>query len=648
MTTFKIACDVKKDFNFIHAITTRKGEKGNIVEFQLFNGGLAWSIGGINPTFKLRVETPNGHYIEQTTGITVTTNKVTVNMVDKLTNEIGQYKRFYLEITDSSGKQFTTPDIKYYVLPDANITGVNAQDYIDRVEEMIEQMNEIINKTLDDFELSLKTLDNRADTIASSLNHLTKGVEDLQALMDELVANGAMTKQQADTYYMKAGLPTVTDQDWNEIKTIGSYSVEGATGSNPPKQNAWGTLLVLGKSDSSWQKTQLFVSAIDMWFRRFDGSNWQDWSQAGSNFKAATPEEIIVGERDDVVVTPKGLKEATESTVPYIGYFDFGSPVENISITYPTVPIGKLVGTSPNGAQKQPFIENGDGTLTLTRACKMRVEATMKFVAGNTTPSVYAYFEMRVGTAVNRLGAIGSTKAQNGSLNYDWNLSSDIVISGNAGDVIRVGCSLPSNMITRLIQITALTLTEILPENTQGLNISALVDNPVIRLEDLESLFNQRLLNVGGQHIVWGENNQVTDPTTVGFGTFYASTNNEYKSLSDGESYFRYDAKGLIIVEKSGTYKVSAVVKRQYRTALTAWHYVSLTQTLVDGGSVKWDFSPIGGTVQNRNRHFAQCIITFSAGDRISFVSESNAPTASPTQLQFINIDQFCMERLGD
>lgn len=480
------------------------------------------------------------------------------------------------------------------------------------------------------------------------MNHLTKGVEDLQALMDELVANGAMTKQQADTYYMKAGLPTVTDQDWNEIKTIGSYSVEGATGSNPPKQNAWGTLLVLGKSDSSWQKTQLFVSAIDMWFRRFDGSNWQDWSQAGSNFKAATPEEIIVGERDDVVVTPKGLKEATESTVPYIGYFDFGSPVENISITYPTVPIGKLVGTSPNGAQKQPFIENGDGTLTLTRACKMRVEATMKFVAGNTTPSVYAYFEMRVGTAVNRLGAIGSTKAQNGSLNYDWNLSSDIVISGNAGDVIRVGCSLPSNMITRLIQITALTLTEILPENTQGLNISALVDNPVIRLEDLESLFNQRLLNVGGQHIVWGENNQVTDPTTVGFGTFYASTNNEYKSLSDGESYFRYDAKGLIIVEKSGTYKVSAVVKRQYRTALTAWHYVSLTQTLVDGGSVKWDFSPIGGTVQNRNRHFAQCIITFSAGDRISFVSESNAPTASPTQLQFINIDQFCMERLGD
>lgn len=470
MTTFKIACDVKKDFNFIHAITTRKGEKGNIVEFQLFNGGLAWSIGGINPTFKLRVETPNGHYIEQTTGITVTTNKVTVNMVDKLTNEIGQYKRFYLEITDSSGKQFTTPDIKYYVLPDANITGVNAQDYIDRVEEMIEQMNEIINKTLDDFELSLKTLDNRADTIASSLNHLTKGVEDLQALMDELVANGAMTKQQADTYYMKAGLPTVTDQDWNEIKTIGSYSVEGATGSNPPKQNAWGTLLVLGKSDSSWQKTQLFVSAIDMWFRRFDGSNWQDWSQAGSNFKAATPEEIVVGERDDVVVTPKGLKEA-----------------------------------------------NGDSE-------------RKKY----------------------------------------------------------------------------------------------------------------------GQHIVWGENNQVADPTTVGFGTFYASTNNEYKSLSDGESYFRYDAKGLIIVEKSGTYKVSAVVKRQYRTALTAWHYVSLTQTLVDGGSVKWDFSPIGGTVQNRNRHFAQCIITFSAGDRISFVSESNAPTASPTQLQFINIDQFCMERLGD
>lgn len=381
----------------------------------------------------------------------------------------GKYEQAYFSIV-KDGKRDSTAGFEIYVDGNADIDAPEAETIITEYNKLLEELKLLQDQAIAEFNESLDNLKNDTNEISIELGTLTRRMADLQALMDELVANGAMTKQQADTYYMKAGLPTVTDQDWNEIKTIGSYSVEGATGSNPPKQNAWGTLLVLGKSDSSWQKTQLFVSAIDMWFRRFDGSNWQDWSQAGSNFKAATPEEIVVGERDDVVVTPKGLKEA-----------------------------------------------NGDSE-------------RKKY----------------------------------------------------------------------------------------------------------------------GQHIVWGENNQVADPTTVGFGTFYASTNNEYKSLSDGESYFRYDAKGLIIVEKSGTYKVSAVVKRQYRTALTAWHYVSLTQTLVDGGSVKWDFSPIGGTVQNRNRHFAQCIITFSAGDRISFVSESNAPTASPTQLQFINIDQFCMERLGD
>lgn len=463
MTTFKIACDVKKDFNFIHAITTRKGEKGNIVEFQLFNGGLAWSIGGINPTFKLRVETPNGHYIEQTTGITVTSNKVTVNMVDKLTNEIGQYKRFYLEITDSSGKQFTTPDIKYYVLPDANITGVNAQDYIDRVEEMIEQMNEIINKTLDDFELSLKTLDNRADTIASSLNHLTKGVEDLQALMDELVANGAMTKQQADTYYMKAGLPTVTDQDWNEIKTIGSYSVEGATGSNPPKQNAWGTLLVLGKSDSSWQKTQLFVSAIDMWFRRFDGSNWQDWSQAGSNFKAATPEEIIVGERDDVVVTPKGLKEASKQT-KLKAYFDAGDYPRNITTTPYFIPFGPILKDNNDELSSPAYVRNSNGSVSFLRDMTIMITINCKILIGDSSPSDHVFISVVVNDnpTPNNIISQGSTGATNGVMRYDWNQMGNCMLSVKAGDFIGISINhIQNEKKVSGVQITTAVIEEI-------------------------------------------------------------------------------------------------------------------------------------------------------------------------------------------
>ncbi|WP_137662845.1 BppU family phage baseplate upper protein [Enterococcus hulanensis] len=147
-----------------------------------------------------------------------------------------------------------------------------------------------------------------------------------------------------------------------------------------------------------------------------------------------------------------------------------------------------------------------------------------------------------------------------------------------------------------------------------------------------------------GKQMVWGENHQVEDPATPNFGAVYASTDNEYKTIPATENYFTYDSKGLIVVAKDGQYKVSANVKRQWRTSVALWHYVSLM--LNRGGSIsKWDFSPFGGTTQNRNRQQCQAIITLKAGDTIYFTSESNNSTNA---LQFLNIDQFTMERLGD
>lgn len=805
MPKFKIACDVQKDFNFIHAITTRQGEKGNTIEFQLFNGGLAWDVSPTGRTFKLKVETPFGHYIEQTTGFTVVTNKVTVAMIDELTNEIGQYRRFFLEVTDPVGNKFTTPDVKYYVIPDATITGGGANDYIDRIEKIIEEIQKQydeyiakldskyleyilklenqfqatkaeLEKQLNDFETKLTNDYNElwtkfqnaqkainetlADLNASAtafekrIADMENEVSDLQRMMDELVAKGAMTKEEADGFYM--GIKgAITTEDINSVVGIGTYELVNASGANRPNDKTNGTLLVLGEAQDNGL-TQLFIDSDNIVFRKLVNSTWSAWKQVGgqvndnaylrvfedtltnetpfksffklglypvllmadsalpddspitaSDFETlatgwlditrilpttstvdlvqqkvffptlgkafmriqtnsvdegnesqmefspwstlggaefATVEEVIIGEVDDKVISPAVLKEATESTVPYIGYFNFGTPVENISATYPSIPIGELVGTSPNGAQKQPFTVNGDGTLTLTRACKMRVEATMKFVSGNTTPSLYAYFEMRVGTSVNRLGAIGSTKAQNGSLNYDWNLSSDIVISGNAGDVIRVACSLPSNMVARLIQLTALTLTEIPDPKTQGLNISALADNPVIRLEDLEAYQEAKLVERGGYQVVSGENRQLNDPSP-NVGLFGISDNNKYSNTKEAEPYFTVDSNGVATVKKAGTYKITGVMKRQFRTSTTLWHYVSLVIN-----TTQWDFLPFGGTTQNRNRTYGQIVVSVQVGDTIQPKSESNNTTAggSGSPLQFLNFDQFGMERLGD
>lgn len=455
-----VAMDVTKSDCFVNSYTSRQGEINDNIYIRLYDDGLPILMNSIEKA-KLLAETPHGHYIE--IDVPKSNDCIKITTTSAMNNESGQFKRFYLKITLTSGKVVTTPDLIYFVLPDANFTGGNAQDYIDRVEELIEQMTKIITKTLEDFESSLETLDSHADTIASSLNNLTKGVEDLQALMDELVANGAMTKQQADTYYMKAGLPTVTDQDWNEIKTIGSYSVEGATGSNPPKQNAWGTLLVLGKSDSSWQKTQLFVSAIDMWFRRFDGSNWQDWSQAGSNFKAATPEEIIVGERDDVVVTPKGLKEASKQT-KLKAYFDAGDYPRNITTTPYFIPFGPILKDNNDELSSPAYVRNSNGSVSFLRDMTIMITINCKILIGGSSPSDHVFISVVVNDnpTPNNIISQGSTGATNGVMRYDWNQMGNCMLSVKAGDFIGISINhIQNEKKVSGVQITTAVIEEI-------------------------------------------------------------------------------------------------------------------------------------------------------------------------------------------
>lgn len=188
-------------------------------------------------------------------------------------------------------------------------------------------------------------------------------------------------------------------------------------------------------------------------------------------------------------------------------------------------------------------------------------------------------------------------------------------------------------------------------DNTKFLTPKSVADSNIATTDDVNASISNAietmLTNRGGKQIVWGENRQVTDPPSPNFGKFYVSDNHKGTNLNSWGKYFTVDAKGLITVKKAGLFVISAVAKRQFRKSITAWHYISLVQTKAsDKKEVTHDFSPYGGTMQNRNRWVVQVTAPFAVGDTIHFKSESSYTTDNA--LQFINVDQFCMERLGD
>lgn len=149
-----------------------------------------------------------------------------------------------------------------------------------------------------------------------------------------------------------------------------------------------------------------------------------------------------------------------------------------------------------------------------------------------------------------------------------------------------------------------------------------------------------------GKQIVLGENRQVADPTTPNFGKFGISDNYGAGTFKDNQPYFTVNSDGEVVVSEAGQYLISGVCKRQFRTSVTLWHYVSLVhKDATSGSETKLDMFPFGGAIQNRSRQSGQQIRQCKVGDKFWCVSESNNTTNA---LQFINMDFFTMERLGD
>lgn len=623
--------DLMYSDSFMQAYTMRAGSEGETLYFQIYDNGIAYVLTGSTVTFK--AETPLGHYIEKTAKIG-SGNVVTVTTDKNMGSETGYYKRAYIEIKKGDVTR-STADIIFYVLPEANITGGNAQDYIDRVQAIIDEINakydemvKQLNAKYAEFEKTLQAefdkykaqikaqydayikqlqdeltkalnllndfmtqvtndltevnakidaINTKLATIDTGLKALETRMTELEARMKDLITNGAITKAEATNLFMNIRNTPVTNNDWNTLTAIGTYSVEQATGANMPNPNTrWGTLLVQGKqhddnmltqlfigdtavyfrrkmgpnSWNAWKKlgedtnamvkvstpvvaqdwntlttvgtysvlgatganrpdsasvygtllvqaatdnrpdsglTQLFITQSELWFRRRqDATTWNAWVKPTP--QAATAEDIITGESDTLMVTPKGLKEAVLNTKQFKEYFGRGKEVQDTtsnSTGYNPIPIGTSVGAI--NEIKRPYTINADGSLTLIRDATLDITLSVKVVAGRTvptTPFLYWYImnpQTQLPTGLIQtdveIVSFGSTRNTDGILNYNWIASGSKTLSLPAGTIINFHMRTNPNAVFRLAQIENVKIEEVVSDiSPSDLSVSSIID----------------------------------------------------------------------------------------------------------------------------------------------------------------------------
>lgn len=559
-----IGLDLTKRDGFNKALTGRVGDKGEKYLFRLFNNGVLFDLSQAEQIALLGL-TPSGYYVDAV-GFPQDDGTIQVELPSAFNAELGYFQRCFIRVVLKTGETLSTQDMIYYSYGNADISAGGGKDYIGRVEELIDELNEMV----DNFKGDLET---KYNEVLADLNEATSKLADLENRMKALEDGGAITKDEADTFYMKQLSNALGADDWNTYQEVGTYGITTGTGANAPV-NTSGTLLVQAYGTGGTGRTQVFINSNSIRYRQYQGGgNWTTW-QTLSNLGNTDGKYMNIVSTDIVA--------QDWNTLQTIGTYNV------------------------NGAtgENRPSTSDIYGTLLVQGKAHNGSTLTQMFI-GNTTLLVR-----------RKTGAT------------TWNAWHSLTPAIATGTEVSAGT-----------------------DNTKFLTPKSVADSNIATTDDVNASISNAietmLTNRGGKQIVWGENRQVTDPPNPNFGKFYVSDNHKGTNLNSWGKYFTVDANGLITVKKAGLFVISAVAKRQFRKSITAWHYISLVQTKAsDKKEVTHDFSPYGGTMQNRNRWVVQVTAPFAVGDTIHFKSESSYTTDNA--LQFINVDQFCMERLGD
>lgn len=259
MASKVIGLDLTKRDGFNKAITGRVGDKEETYSFRLFNNGVLFDLNQADQIALLGL-TPSGYYVDAVC-FPQSDGTISVSIPSAFNAEMGYFQRCFVRVVTKTGETLSTQDLIYYSYGNADISAGNAQDYIGRVEVLVEQINEMADQLEEDLTGQFAQL--RAD--------LTSATNDLAAL--ETKINNFMN--QFDGTPLLFRTTQITTQDWNTVTTSGIYSLNNASGANRPHTNAhWGRLEVITGT------TQRYTDDTGQLFIRTATGNpltWQPW-----------------------------------------------------------------------------------------------------------------------------------------------------------------------------------------------------------------------------------------------------------------------------------------------------------------------------------------------------------------------------------
>lgn len=346
-------------------------------------------------------------------------------------------------------------------------------------------------------------------------NSATQAIDMVQKALDEFKKANFYTTTQADDRFAKKSdvslAYTLKDQlqsinDANKIWEIGFYpfqnifppanmpNVSGLSGSGT------GYLLVSNRRDSDFivetSQMAVYPDLGRIYTRYQDGYvtkstqnptlKFFDWHLIAGG-SPASAEEILIGDRDDVMITPKGLKQATAGSTVFEEHFGMGTALASISTDGLVLPIGASVGGSSNYVNNRPYIINSDTTLTITKKCRLKVSGNVRFVPEATnSPSDYIYTHLAVNNVYMDFASQGSTRLSDGTLKLSWAYTGTGIVDVNEGDKLWIRSSLRGGKQVYNLALMNLTIEEIRSSDNEPVYpMAKLSDNPVARQTEL-------------------------------------------------------------------------------------------------------------------------------------------------------------------
>lgn len=482
-----IGLDLSKRDGFNKAITGRVGDKDNTYLFRLFNNGVLFDLTKATQIAMLGL-TPSGYYVDAV-GFPQSDGTIKVDIPSAFNAEVGYFQRCFIRVVTTDDEILSTQDLIYYSYGNADISAGGGKDYIGRVEELIKELNE----AADNFTNGLMDKYNKA---LADLQDLTGKMDSLNARMDALETGGALMKTEANSLYMNIVAPPVNAQDWNTLTTMGTYSVEMATGANMPDPVArWGTLLVQGKRHNDSMLTQLFISDNAVWFRRKIGVNtWSAWIKLGNaadfytkketysateiddklaNVKptVATGAEVNLGTDNSKTVTPKALADSTYTKYAEVEtivnamhrdeyIFGVGTQITPVTSSGTIIPIGDIVSKDILSGASDSLTLQSDGTIKFNKAMTVVITGGATLVVGDTNPTDYLYLDLGI-TNQTSVNFIAQGAVTQGTLRLTWSAMGFRTATVKAGDVLTIKASMRASKQAFAAQLTALSIREV-------------------------------------------------------------------------------------------------------------------------------------------------------------------------------------------